>query len=141
MMAGIRGKDTKPEMVVRKILFAAGYRFRLHRRDLPGVPDVVMSGRNISVFVHGCFWHRHKGCSLVKVPATNVEFWRAKLDGNVERDVKVIAALRELGWRVLVVWECATRGRSVDGLAASLCGWIEGDEPVGEIAATVHDSE
>ncbi len=131
MMSGIRRKDTKPEIAVRRALFGAGFRFRLHRRDLPGAPDIVMSGRRVAVFVHGCFWHRHKDCRLVKAPATNPEFWRAKLDRNVERDRRAISALQAAGWRVLIVWECVTRGLS-EGLAASLREWIDGDEPLGK---------
>jgi DNA mismatch endonuclease (patch repair protein) len=134
MMSGIRGKDTKPELVVRKALFAAGFRFRLHRRDLPGAPDVVMAGRRVAVFVHGCFWHRHKGCRLAAVPATRPEFWKAKLDGNAARDIKNIGSLRALGWRVLVVWECALRDRkTLDGLPGILGEWVRGDETEGEL--------
>ena len=134
MMSGIRGKDTKPEMVVRKALFAAGFRFRLHRRDLPGAPDVVMAGRRVAVFVHGCFWHRHKGCRLAAVPATRPGFWKAKLDGNAARDGKNIGRLRELGWRVLVVWECALRDRkTLDALPGILGEWVRGDETEGEL--------
>ena len=105
MMSGIRGKDTKPEMIVRKALFAAGYRFRLHRRDLPGAPDVVMPGRKIAIFVHGCFWHKHAKCKYAKLPSTRPEFWQVKLAGNVERDQKAIDSLMFSGWRVLTVWE------------------------------------
>ncbi|WP_082016552.1 very short patch repair endonuclease [Cupriavidus sp. IDO] len=136
MMAGIRGKDTKPELIVRKALFAAGYRFRLHRRDLPGAPDVVMPGRKVAIFVHGCFWHSHSDCGLVKAPATNAEFWRAKLAGNVERDCRAIAALRSAGWRVLVVWECATKGKVAGRLTENLVEWIAGSRPLGEIPAS-----
>ena len=139
MMSGIRGKNTKPELAVRRALHAAGFRFRLHRCDLPGAPDIVMAGRRITIFVHGCFWHRHKGCRLVKAPATNTEFWRAKLDSNVERDRKAISALHAMGWRVLIVWECVTRRRPDEGLAASLCEWIEGNESLGEIPENVCD--
>lgn len=133
MMAGIRRKDTKPEILVRKALFAAGYRFRLHRRDLPGAPDVVMPGRMLAIFVHGCFWHAHRDCRLAKTPTTNVEFWQAKLANNVERDGRAIAALRSAGWRVLVVWECATRGEAAERLAENLKAWITGNSALGEI--------
>lgn len=136
-MSGIRGKDTKPEMAVRKALFAAGYRFRLHRRDLPGAPDVVLPGRRVAVFVHGCFWHRHMACGLSKIPATNTEFWSAKLDDNVKRDERAVVALRTGGWRVLVVWECATRGKAAEGLRLRLSDWIEQYAPFGEIPETV----
>lgn len=136
-MSGIRGKDTKPEMVVRRALFSAGFRFRLHRRDLPGAPDVVLPGRHIVVFVHGCFWHRHMACGLAKLPATNAEFWRSKLNGNVQRDERAVMALRTSGWRVLVVWECATRGRAAKDLAQQLSKWIGGSASFGEISETI----
>ena len=93
MMSGIRAKDTRPEKLVRSTLFAAGYRFRIHRKDLPGSPDIVLPGKKVAIFVHGCFWHRHKGCSLAKLPASNADFWRRKLNGNVDRDRKAIEAL------------------------------------------------
>lgn len=137
MMSGIRGKDTKPEMTVRRALFAAGFRFRLHRRDLPGAPDVVLPGSRVAVFVHGCFWHRHMACGLAKLPATNAEFWRTKLEDNVKRDKRAVVALRKAGWRVLVVWECATRGKAAEGLTLQLSEWIEGPAPFGEIPESV----
>ncbi len=136
MMAGIQGKNTKPELIVRRMLFASGYRFRLHRRDLPGAPDIVMTGRKVAVFVHGCFWHRHQGCRFAKMPATRPEFWKAKLEANVARDDRAFEKLRALGWRVLCVWECATRDAEVAaGLQAAMSSWIEGGEPFGEIGA------
>lgn len=109
LMASIRGKDTKPEMVVRRLLHAMGYRFRLHRRDLPGTPDIVLPGRRAVVFVHGCFWHRHAGCRLAAIPATRRDFWEAKIAANKARDRRAVAQLRRDGWRVAVVWECQTR--------------------------------
>ena len=134
MMSGIRGKDTRPEMAVRKALHAVGFRFRLHRRDLPGAPDVVLPGRRVAVFVHGCFWHRHEGCRYAKLPATRPEFWKAKLEGNAERDGRNARALRALGWRVLVVWECAVRDReTLSGLPMILGEWILGSGTTGEI--------
>lgn len=137
MMSGIRSKDTKPEMLVRQTLFAAGYRFRLHRRDLPGAPDIVMPGRKIAIFIHGCFWHRHKGCRLAKLPATRPDFWKAKLEGNVERDMRAIKALVALDWRVLVVWECATKDKTSDStLSEALLYWIEGTDRLGEISGS-----
>lgn len=135
MMSGIRGRDTRPEMVVRRALFAAGFRYRLHRRDLPGAPDLALSGRRVAVFVHGCFWHRHKECRYAKLPATRPEFWRAKLEGNAERDARVIEALQAMGWRVLVVWECAIRDRStLSILSEALANWIKGNATLGEVA-------
>jgi DNA mismatch endonuclease, patch repair protein len=136
MMAGIRGKDTKPEVIVRRMLFASGYRFRLHRRDLPGAPDIVMPGRKVVVFVHGCFWHMHQGCRFAKMPATRPEFWKAKLEANVERDRRSVEKLQALGWRVLCVWECSTRDAQIAvGLQAAMSSWIESVEPLGEIGA------
>lgn len=137
MMAGIRVKNTKPEMLVRKALFAAGFRFRLHRADLPGAPDIVLPGRKIAVFVHGCFWHWHKGCRFFKLPASNTKFWRTKLQRNVERDGRCTSALRAAGWRVLVVWECATRDKTIEQLSAILCHSIARAEPFGEISASI----
>ena len=136
MMAGIQGKNTKPELIVRRMLFASGYRFRLHRRDLPGAPDIVMTGRKVAVFVHGCFWHRHQGCRFAKMPATRPGFWKAKLEANVARDHHAVEKLRALGWRVLCVWECSTRDAEVAaGLQAAMSSWIEGGEPLGDIGA------
>jgi DNA mismatch endonuclease (patch repair protein) len=135
MMSGIRGKNTKPEIVVRKYLFASGFRFRLHRRDLPGSPDIVMSGRHVAIFVHGCFWHRHDGCRYAKLPSTRPEFWKAKLEGNTERDERSIGALVAEGWRVLVVWECAVRDERKPGdLQEILARWINGREVCGAIS-------
>lgn len=111
MMSGIRGTDTKPELLVRKALHARGFRFRLHGKGLAGKPDLVLSKYRTVIFVHGCFWHVHK-CKLFKWPKSNKEFWRKKLTGNKERDNKNIALLLEDGWRVIVIWECALRGKS-----------------------------
>ena len=133
MMSGIKGKNSKPEVLVRRLLFAAGLRFRLHRRDLPGTPDIVMPGRRVAIFVHGCFWHAHRGCRYFKVPSTRPEFWSAKLQGNAERDQKAIASLMSSGWRVLCVWECATREMQNQQLGELILEWIHGDEPFAEI--------
>lgn len=135
MMSGIRGRDTRPEVAVRRALFAAGFRFRLHRRDLPGTPDIALPGKKVAVFVHGCFWHRHMGCRYSKLPATRPEFWKAKLDGNVDRDARAVQALRAMGWRVLVIWECAIRDRDVlSALPETLAAWIRSDAPIGEVS-------
>jgi DNA mismatch endonuclease, patch repair protein len=133
MMSGIRSKDTKPEQLVRKALFAAGFRFRLHRRNLPGVPDVVLPGRRVAIFVHGCFWHLHRECQYAKIPSTRPDFWRKKLEGNAQRDRRNVEALIALGWRVLVVWECATK-KNVVGLQEALVAWIGGGETRGELS-------
>lgn len=106
VMSRVRGKNTRPELIVRKLVFAAGYRYRLHVRSLPGSPDLVFPGRKKVVFVHGCFWHRHENCKLARMPKSRVEFWGEKLNGNKLRDERARQALAELGWEVLTVWEC-----------------------------------
>jgi DNA mismatch endonuclease, patch repair protein len=108
MMSGIRGKDTKPELEVRRFLHRLGFRYRIHDKHLPGHPDIVLPRYRTVVFVHGCFWHQHPGCKLAAKPGTNAEFWRDKLRGNVERDARSIQRLSELGWRSVTVWECET---------------------------------
>lgn len=108
-MSRIRSVDTKPEMAVRSMLHGLGFRFRLQCRSLPGSPDIVLPKYQTTVFVHGCFWHRHKGCRFAYTPKTRTEFWMAKLEKNVARDQEVAKQLRRLGWRVLVVWECELR--------------------------------
>jgi DNA mismatch endonuclease (patch repair protein) len=105
LMAAVRSKDTKPEMVVRRLLHAMGYRFRLHRRDLPGMPDLVLPGRSKAIMVHGCFWHGH-GCPAGRLPKSRLEFWRPKIAGNRARDARNIRALRRSGWSVSVIWTC-----------------------------------
>lgn len=109
MMSGIRGKDTGPERAVRGAAHGMGYRFRLHARNLPGTPDLVFPRLRTALFVHGCYWHRHSGCRYCYEPKSNVEFWRRKFEGNVQRDVAVTAELRAMGWRPEVVWECEVR--------------------------------
>jgi DNA mismatch endonuclease Vsr len=111
-MSRIRGRDTQPELRVRKLLHALGYRYRLHRRDLPGRPDIVFPGRRKAILVHGCFWHRH-GCSNSILPITRAEWWEAKLSHNVERDAANLVALEALGWSVLTLWECETATEEV----------------------------
>lgn len=136
MMSGIRSKNSKPEMLVRRLLFAAGFRFWLHRRDLPGTPDIVMPGRGIVIFVHGCFWHVHRGCKYSKMPATRSEFWAAKLQANVERDQRAVEQLAIAGWRVLCIWECVTRDpQAIRTLSGLIVEWIEGGAAFGEIGS------
>ena len=106
IMSAVRAADTSPEMVVRRALHALGYRFRLHRRDLPGTPDIVLPRHRTAVFVHGCFWHHHQGCPKSRLPTTNTEFWQRKIADNVRRDRRRARQLRAMGWRVLTVWEC-----------------------------------
>lgn len=108
-MRRVRGKDTRPELTVRRALHALGRRFRLHRRDLPGKPDIVLAKDRLAIFVHGCFWHRHDDCPRASTPSTRKEFWVAKFERTVVRDAEQAAALRAAGWRPEVIWECETR--------------------------------
>lgn len=107
-MSRIKGKDTKPEIRVRKTLHKMGYRFRLHRKYLPGKPDIVLPKYRTIIFVHGCYWHRHTGCQYTYTPKTRVRFWTEKFAGNVERDLRNQSMLKDLGWNVGVIWECET---------------------------------
>jgi len=109
LMAGIRTRNTRPEITVRKVLFSLGYRYRLNDRKLPGKPDIVLPRYKSAIFVHGCFWHHHSGCKKSQYPITNSEFWKKKITSNVERDQKNIEQLEKLGWTVLVVWECESK--------------------------------
>jgi DNA mismatch endonuclease (patch repair protein) len=120
-MSRIRGKNTLPEMRVRSLLHRMGYRFRLHRTDLPGKPDVVFVSQRVALFVHGCFWHRHPGCKNCTSPTNNRTFWRQKLEGNAARDKRNRNALRKLGWISVVIWECETENpRRLDNLLIRL---------------------
>ncbi len=107
-MARISGSDTKPEIIVRKIIYKLGFRYRLNVRKLPGTPDIVLRKYQKIIFVHGCFWHGHKQCKRSKRPTTNKVFWNRKIDLNIERDKKVLRELRRLGWKTLIVWQCQT---------------------------------
>lgn len=109
MMSGIKSKDTKPELIVRKYLHAQGFRYRLHVRNLPGSPDIVLPKHRVAIFVHGCFWHRHPNCRYATTPSSNAERWRLKFETNVERDARKKEALIAAGWHVIVVWECELR--------------------------------
>lgn len=109
-MRAIRSSGMKPEMIVRRAVFALGYRYRLHCKDLPGTPDLVFRTRRKVIFVHGCFWHQHQGCSRGKrIPRSNVAYWQAKLDRNVKRDKMQLRSLRTKNWKVLIIWECQTK--------------------------------
>jgi len=136
MMSGIRGKDTKPEMIVRRGLHARGYRFRLHRKDLPGKPDIVLPKYRAAIFVNGCFWHGHD-CHLFKWPKTREEFWREKIGGNRLRDQATKIALEQAGWRILVIWECALKGiyrKPVDTVIEFSAEWLESSKMSAEIS-------
>lgn len=125
LMSRIRSANTKPELLVRKFLWHAGFRYRLHAPALPGRPDLVLPRWNAVVFVHGCFWHRHVGCPYFRIPKTRTAFWDAKLTRNQERDSTAINALRQDGWRVAVVWECALR-TDPDQVGQMLVHWMRG---------------
>lgn len=108
-MSKVKSKNTKPELQVRSWLHKRGFRFRLHRKDLPGVPDIILPKYKTAIFVHGCFWHQHSGCKKATIPKTNHEFWKQKLERNVERDNEHVNQLKQQGWKVFIVWECAVK--------------------------------
>ncbi|MEI7714193.1 MAG: DNA mismatch endonuclease Vsr [Rhodospirillales bacterium] len=132
LMARIGGKNTAPEMIVRRLLHGLGYRFRLHRKDLPGTPDIVLPGRRTTIFVHGCFWHAH-GCKIGQAPKSRLEYWLPKLQENQRRDAVKQASLEALGWRVLTIWQCETRdppavAALLDSLLSERHGAVEAAE-------------
>ena len=130
MMAGIRGKNTKPELAIRSALHCLGFRFRLHRNDLPGKPDLVFPKHRAVIFVHGCFWHGH-GCHLFKWPKTRTEFWEQKINSNIARDCRQLTALADRRWRVATIWECALKGRTrlpLESIAERCATWLKSDE-------------
>lgn len=135
MMAGIRGKDTRPELLIRSALHRAGFRFRLHQANLPGKPDLVLPRYHAAIFVHGCFWHGHD-CHLFRWPATREAFWREKIGRNVARDIEQIADLASAGWRVALIRECALKGRTrlpLPDIVDAVSLWLKSDEKVLEI--------
>lgn len=134
MMSGIRGRNTKPEILIRSLLHRHGFRFRLHVRDLPGKPDIVLPRYHAVVFVHGCFWHGHD-CPLFKWPETRPYFWREKIGRNQANDNRAKEALLANGWRVGIVWECALRGAgiNIEGVAQGLADWLRSDAPLIEV--------
>lgn len=127
-MAGIHSRDTKPEMMVRRLVHGMGFRYRLHARSLPGKPDLVFVGRKKVIFVHGCFWHRHgsKKCKLARLPKSRLEFWRPKLEKNRDRDRHTKMELSRLGWEVLTIWECELK--DIASLSARVRSFLTGDE-------------
>jgi DNA mismatch endonuclease (patch repair protein) len=126
VMSRVKGRDTRPERIVRSLLHRMGYRFRLHRKDLPGKPDVVLPRHRKVVFVHGCFWHGHEGCRRATRPKTRPEFWNRKIDSNMERDARAQRELEAMGWDVLVVWQCETRDEAA--LTERLRNFLDGEE-------------
>lgn len=139
MMSGIRSKDTRPEMIVRKGLHAAGFRYRLHTKGLQGSPDLVLPRYRAVVFVHGCFWHGHD-CHLFRLPSTRTSFWQDKISRNVERDAEALQTLRSDQWRTAVVWECSLRGRTRKGetrVLHDLAEWLRSDADDLEIRGNI----
>lgn len=126
IMSHISGKNTKPEILVRSLLHRMGYRFRIHKKDLPGRPDICLPKHKKVIFVHGCFWHGHENCPRSKRPTTNVEFWNKKIDGNIERDKENIKKLRRLGWQTLTIWTCEIKNQ--EELKTKLISFIERHE-------------
>lgn len=139
-MSRIRGKDTKPERIVRRGLFKLGFRYRLHRRDLPGCPDLTLPKHRAVIFINGCLWHGHE-CRMFNWPSANKDFWRRKITSNRANDVKVATGLKQLNWRVLTIWECALRGRDrLDNgiLLARVVSWLQSDRRTGTIKGLAH---
>ena len=126
IMSRIRGRDTRPEMIVRRIAHGLGFRFRLHRKDLPGRPDIVFPRHQAVIVVHGCFWHRHPGCKRASSPKTRVRYWQNKFEDNVVRDKRNETALRDLGWKVMVIWECETKDH--EAVAALIESFLRRDD-------------
>ena len=135
MMAGIRGKNTKPELLLRKALHRRGFRYGLHSPDVPGKPDMVFRSRRAVIFIHGCFWHGHD-CPFFRLPGTRPDFWQKKIDFNRKRDVVVMQELRASDWRRLVIWECAVRGqeaRAIERVINRAAAWLDSRRPLLEI--------
>jgi DNA mismatch endonuclease (patch repair protein) len=132
-MAGIGGKDTKPELALRRALHARGFRYRIHDKRLPGRPDIVLPKYRAVIFVHGCFWHRHADCRYAATPKTRPELWVEKFRGNMERDARNLRALQDAGWRTAVLWECALDPAGLHDAAELVAGWLVGDGRVLEV--------
>lgn len=129
-MSRIRGKDTKPEMLIRKYLFSRGFRFRLHVKDLPGKPDIVLPKYKTVVFIHGCFWHGHEGCRYYTIPKTRTEWWLNKITGNTVNDSKALTALTKKGWRIITVWECELKKQVIENTMVELEQLIINSHPL-----------
>jgi len=119
-MSKIKGKDTKPELIVRKYLHSNGYRYRLHDKRLPGKPDIVLPKYKTVIFIHGCFWHKHKNCKYFVIPKTRTDWWLTKINGNVKKDEKNYSVLKKLGWKIIVIWECELKPNKYEGTLNNL---------------------
>jgi DNA mismatch endonuclease (patch repair protein) len=135
MMAGIRGKNTKPELDLRRALHRGGLRYRLHVGGLPGRPDIVLPRHHAIIEVHGCFWHRHEHCTFCTTPASNVGFWKSKFGETVKRDKLNREALRKLGWKVAIVWECSVKDEGAEAVARRIAAWIQSGRSFKEISS------
>ena len=135
MMSGIRGKDTRPELEIRHHLHRLGFRYRLHDKQLPGKPDIVLKKYHAVIFVHGCFWHRHN-CHLFKWPKTRPEFWKKKINRNHENDLKALNSLKTNGWRICIVWECSIKGadKNIQAIANTIARWLKSNKSMLEIS-------
>ncbi len=127
-MSHIKGKDTKPEILVRSFLFVHGFRYRLYRKDLPGKPDIVLPKYKTVIFINGCFWHGHSGCKYASIPETNREFWLSKISGNIERDKNTFSKLESLGWRVIIIWQCQLKSKTKDQTLNNLITEIQNEK-------------
>lgn len=137
MMAGIKSRDTKPELLIRNLLHRMGFRFRLHVKDLPGKPDIVLPKYRAIIFVNGCFWHGHNSCHLFKLPKTRPEFWENKILKNRANDVRAIEALLSKNWRICIIWECSIKGAKTDPqlVITTVANWLKSSESFLEISA------
>jgi DNA mismatch endonuclease (patch repair protein) len=136
MMAGIQGKDTKPEMELRRALHRLGLRYRLHVMGLPGRPDIVLPRHRAAIQVHGCFWHRHEHCTFCTTPASNKHFWKSKFGETEKRDKRNLEALRKLGWRTAIVWECSVKDKGAEAVAEKIAAWLRSGRSFKEISSS-----
>ena len=137
-MSRVRSSETKPELQLRSVLHKAGFRFRKNVKELPGKPDVLLPKYKAIIFIHGCFWHGHLDCKKAKLPATRTEFWKTKIEGNIQRDKKSIQLLQEQGWRIAVIWECAVKNKqALSETTELLASWLKSDDLFLEIPKLV----
>lgn len=127
-MSHVKSKNTKPEVLVRRFLFAHGFRFRLYRKDLPGKPDIVLPKYKTAIFINGCFWHGHENCKYAKLPETNHKFWLNKINGNVQRDITTSDRLAEMGWRVFTIWQCELKPKTIENTLNNLITELQNEQ-------------
>lgn len=127
-MSHVKSKNTKPEVLVRRFLFAHGFRFRLYRKDLPGKPDIVLPKYKTAIFINGCFWHGHENCKYAKLPETNHEFWHTKINGNIQRDITTSSKLAEMGWRVFTIWQCELKPKTIENTLNNLITELQNEQ-------------